>query len=106
MAFIPVNQEVADALFSGRPLVALESAGVTHGLPREPLPQSSKVKVTGWEQARPVNLELARALHRTVREAGAIPAMVAVINGQLRIGLKDSEMDSLADDQSAAKASS
>jgi len=106
MASIPVNHEVAEALISGHPLVALESAAITHGLPRDPLPKTSKIKVPGWDQAGPTNLELARALHRAVREAGALPAMVAVIDGHLRVGLDDSELVMLALDSSAGKASS
>ena len=60
------------------PLLALESTVITHGLPR------------------PQNLELARAMERVVRENGARPATIAVLEGKIRIGLTDAELERLA----------
>lgn len=105
MAALSTNPEVASALSAGRPVVALESAVITHGLPRDPLPSASRLNVPGWDRAAPMNLELARAMDRTVRETGAVPATVAMIGGRLVAGLDDETLERLAEDADAAKAS-
>jgi len=75
---ITVTDEVADAVRSGRPVVALESTIVTHGMP--------------WPQ----NLETARAVEAAVREHGAVPATIAVIEGDLCAGLAPEVLERLA----------
>jgi pseudouridine-5'-phosphate glycosidase len=65
--------------------VALESAVITHGLPR------------------PTNLEVARECEAAVREAGAEPASIAVVGGKVRVGLSDDELAALAEDTAARK---
>ena len=80
-----VYSEVAEALAGGRPVVALESAIVSHGLPR------------------PRNLEVARAAEAAVREGGALPATIAVVAGDARVGLDDEALRAIAEDQDAAK---
>jgi pseudouridylate synthase len=75
---IVVAHHVAEALRAGRPVVALESTVVTHGLPR------------------PANLELARRLEAVVTEAGAVPATVGVIDGRLHVGLDAAQLERLA----------
>ena len=72
------SDEVSAARDAGRPLVALESTLITHGLP--------------W----PANLETAYRAEAAVRAAGAIPATVAVIGGQVRMGLAVRELEELA----------
>src|SRR5689334_24257198 len=67
-----ISPEVADALAAGRPVVALESTLIAHGLPR------------------PRNLEVAAELEAIVRAEGAVPATIAVVGGEARVGL-DSE---------------
>lgn len=106
MVSIPVNHEVAEALSRGDPIVALESAVITHGLPREALPASTRLKLPEWDRSAPVNLEVARAMQRIVRNAGAVPATVGIIAGQLRVGMNESELVMLAQDRDAEKASS
>jgi len=69
---------VRAALEAGRPLVALESTVISHGLP--------------W----PENLELARRMEAAVRANGAEPATIAVLNGQVHIGLNDAQLEHLA----------
>ncbi len=81
-----LHPEVAQALRQQAAVVALESTVVTHGLPR------------------PQNLELAQGLEATIREAGAIPATVAILEGDLCIGLDDDALAWLANSQ-ADKAS-
>ncbi|HEY5157466.1 MAG TPA: pseudouridine-5'-phosphate glycosidase [Anaerolineales bacterium] len=65
-------------LDQGLPFVALESTVITHGLPR------------------PQNLQLARDIERTVRENGATPATIAILNGKVHVGLTDAELKRLA----------
>jgi len=73
-----LSPEVQDALASRRPVVALESTVITHGF------------------AAPKNLEVARAMTQAVREAGAVPAVIAVVEGEVRIGLGERELEELA----------
>jgi pseudouridine-5'-phosphate glycosidase len=86
-AWLYVHPEVAAALGSGRPVVALESTVITHGLPE------------------PVNLELARRLESEVRGAGAVPATVAVIDGRICLGVTTDELERLALSRSLMKIS-
>lgn len=102
---IVIHDEVAGALRDGTPIVALESAVITAGLPREPVALSSRLKIDGWRSDQPVNLELARVMERTVRAGGAVPATVAVIDGRLHIGLSSDQLERLALDARAGKAS-
>ena len=68
---LTVLPEVADALATGQPVVALESTIISHGLPR------------------PDNLRIAREIEAAVRDNGAVPATVAVLAGNACIGLDD-----------------
>lgn len=70
--------EVADALATGRPVVALESTLISHGLPY------------------PQNVAVARASEAAVREAGAVPATVAIRDGRILLGLADADLEALA----------
>jgi len=102
---IVIHDEVQSALQEGRPVVALESAVITAGLPRETVVLSSRLNIEGWRRNEPVNLELARAMERAVRAGAAIPATIAIVKGQLRIGLTAAELEVLALDAHAGKAS-
>jgi len=73
-----VRDEVRAAVACGRPVVALESTIITHGMPF------------------PRNLEVARACEAAVRARGAVPATVAVLAGAVRVGLADAELEALA----------
>jgi pseudouridylate synthase len=84
---LAIAPEVADALAAGRPIVALESTIITHGMP--------------W----PENAATARAVEAEVRAAGATPATIAIMGGKLRVGLMESEVEQLGRDASVAKAS-
>ena len=70
--------EAAEAIAARRPLVALESTIITHGMPF------------------PANLETARAVEAEVRAAGATPATIAIRAGRIHIGLEPAELDALA----------
>ncbi len=73
-----VAEEVQNALHKGTPVVALESAIITHGMPY------------------PVNLELAQELEGIVRKGGAVPATTAIVSGKVRVGLSTPELEMLA----------
>ncbi|MEU7929311.1 pseudouridine-5'-phosphate glycosidase [Micromonospora sp. NPDC049801] len=75
---ISYGTEVAAALRDGRPVVALESTIVSHGLPR------------------PQNLRVAREIEQAVRDAGAVPATIGMIRGDLVVGLDDAQLTRLA----------
>ena len=89
---IRVHEEVDAALQSGRAVVALESAVVTVGLPREPLRRVPAGAEGSWDPDEPTNAQAARRMCEAVRAAGAVPAMTAVVRGILRIGLSDDEI--------------
>ena len=84
---IKYSREVAAALETGKPIVALESTIISHGLPR------------------PSNLEVARECERIVRDGGAIPATIALLDGKILIGLEPQELEAIANRDDIAKAS-
>ncbi|MFN2498004.1 MAG: pseudouridine-5'-phosphate glycosidase [Pyrinomonadaceae bacterium] len=86
-ALLTLNPEVESALLAKQPIVALESTVIAHGLPR------------------PQNLEIARKLEEIVREAGAVPATIAILDGKLRAGLNDDELRTLAESSDIKKVS-
>jgi pseudouridylate synthase len=73
-----VHPEVQEALAAGRPVVALESTIISHGLPR------------------PDNLRIAREIEAEVRGAGAVPATIAVVDGEVHVGLDDDALAAVA----------
>jgi pseudouridine-5'-phosphate glycosidase len=84
---IGIHPEIRDAIAAGRPVVALESTIITHGMPF------------------PDNLSTAMSVEAMVREQGALPATIAVIRGQLRVGLDPDDLEQLAATKGALKAS-
>jgi len=82
-----LSRNLIQARELGAPIVALESAVITHGLPR------------------PDNLNLARDLEALVRENGAMPATIALLAGKIQIGLSDSELEELANSDETRKIS-
>ena len=75
--FLKISEEVRQALASGKPVVALESTIISHGMPY------------------PQNVETALAVEKIVREKGAVPATIAIINGMLTVGCTAEEIDYL-----------
>lgn len=82
-----LTPEISRALLTGAPIVALESTVITHGLPR------------------PQNLELARNMEKQIREHGATPATIALLDGKIRIGLIDEELGQLSESDATLKVS-
>ena len=87
MIEIDVSPEVQNALDNSKPVVALESTIITHGMP--------------W----PENKQVALRIEKAVRDNGAIPATIAVLNGVLKVGLSHQEISDLAASQSPRKLS-
>lgn len=75
---IDVHPEVEDALANGRPVVALESTIITHGMPY------------------PTSLEMAQSVENIVRSTGSTPATIGLIEGRVKIGLQPTELVRLA----------
>ena len=89
MAVLPeLSPAVSEALAAGRPVVALESTIISHGLPR------------------PDNLEAARSFEALLAGAGVTPATIAVIDGVPKAGLSDADLERIALDDSVIKVSS
>jgi pseudouridine-5'-phosphate glycosidase len=84
---IKLSAEVSAAIKAGKPIVALESTIISHGLPR------------------PSNLEVALECERIVRDAGAVPATIALLDGKILVGLERSELDAIANRDDISKAS-
>lgn len=78
MTPLSISPAVSEALSAGRPVVALESTIISHGLPR------------------PENLEAARRFETILADMGVIPATIAVLDGQLKAGLTDAELVRIA----------
>ena len=72
--YLDVSEEVAGAVAGGKPVVALESTILSHGMP--------------W----PDNLEFGKKVEAVIREAGAVPATIAVINGRMKAGLPKNDL--------------
>jgi pseudouridine-5'-phosphate glycosidase len=84
---IKYSSEVAQALKTGKPIVALESTIISHGLPR------------------PSNLEVAKQCEAIVRNGGAVPATIALLDGKILIGLEPQELEAIANRDDISKAS-
>ncbi len=84
---LSLSDEVLDAQREGRPVVALESTIISHGLPR------------------PENLRVARAVEHVIREHGATPATIAVLDGVVHVGLSDDDLVRVAEVDDIVKVS-
>ena len=84
---IKYSPEVAQAIKAGKPIVAIESTIISHGLPR------------------PSNLEVAKQCEEIVRKGGAVPATIALLDGKILIGLEPHELEAIANRDDIAKAS-
>ncbi|MBC8249606.1 MAG: pseudouridine-5'-phosphate glycosidase, partial [Anaerolineales bacterium] len=86
-SILEIRSEVQKALDTNSPVVALESALISRGL------------------SYPQNLETAQALEQAVRENGAVPATIAIIEGKIRVGLTVGELKRLATQKGVRKVS-
>ncbi|MEZ4688673.1 MAG: pseudouridine-5'-phosphate glycosidase [Ignavibacteria bacterium] len=85
--YLSFSEEVKDALSESKPIVALESTIISHGMPY------------------PQNYETAYKIENTVRENGAVPATIALLNGKIKTGLNNNEIEFLSKESGILKAS-
>ena len=85
--YLSVAPEIAEAIAQGKPVVALESTILSHGMPY------------------PENVEFAHKVEKIVREEGAIPATTAIIGGKLKVGLNDEELLTMCKAENVGKVS-
>lgn len=74
-SYLDLNEEVREALETGKPVVALESTIISHGMPY------------------PRNVQTAVSVENVIRENGAVPATIAIINGRLKVGLSPEQLE-------------
>ena len=72
--YLSVTPEIQEALRENKPVVALESTILSHGMPY------------------PQNLEFAHKVEAIIREEGAVPATIAILDGKMKVGLNDEEL--------------
>ena len=84
---VSINPEVKEALEQGKPVVALESTIISHGMPY------------------PQNVEMANKTEQIIRDNGAIPATIAIIDGKIQVGLDEEQLELLATAENVAKVS-
>ena len=86
-SYLELHPEVKQALEQGKPVVALESTIISHGMPY------------------PENVQTAREVEAIIREQGAVPATIGIMNGKIKIGLSDEELESFGSSQDVMKVS-
>lgn len=85
--YVVLSQEVQEGMAKGLPVVALESTIISHGMPY------------------PKNVEMARTVEQIIRDNGAVPATIAIIDGKIKIGLSDEELEMFGSSKGIAKVS-
>lgn len=85
--YLDYTEEVAQAIAAGKPVVALESTIISHGMPY------------------PQNLETAKILEKEIRDLNAVPATIAILNGKIHIGLDEKQLELLATSDEVTKVS-
>ncbi len=86
-AYISLSEEVQAAKAEGKPIVALESTIISHGMPY------------------PQNVKTAREVEQIIRQQGAVPATIAIMDGKIKIGLSEEELETFGNSTDVAKAS-
>lgn len=87
LKYLDIKEEVAKAIKKNEPVVALESTIISHGMPY------------------PQNLEVAKQLEKTIRDKGAVPATIAIIDGIIKVGLNEEELNFIGTNNNILKAS-
>ena len=85
--FVEINKKVKQALKNNKPVIALESTIISHGMPY------------------PQNIRVAKDLEKIAEDAGVVPATICLMNGKIKIGLNDNELEMLAISKDVAKVS-
>ena len=100
-----LSDDIRKALQSNGPVVALETAVLTKGLPHTPWGDQFGACPAVIDSGVPINLAAARAMTLNIKTAGGIPAWIAVVGGTLKIGLSEQELEDIATDTGAGKVS-
>ena len=87
-SYFEISEEIRIALKDKKPVVALESTLISHGLPY------------------PINLDVAKSSMNAVRSSGSIPATIAIINGKIKVGLNNDDLNILSQNNNIEKVSS
>ena len=85
--YLDVRNDIKEAIEANKPVVALESTILSHGMPY------------------PENLEFARNVERIIKEEGAVPATIAIIGGKIKVGLSDEELEIMCKAENVGKVS-
>ncbi|TQR15278.1 pseudouridine-5'-phosphate glycosidase [Psychrobacillus soli] len=85
--YLSYSQEVEQGMAAGKPIVALESTIISHGMPY------------------PQNVEMAKKVEQIIRENGAVPATIAIMDGEIKIGLSNEDLETLATSKNVRKTS-
>ncbi|CAJ1004408.1 pseudouridine-5'-phosphate glycosidase [Brevibacillus aydinogluensis] len=85
--YLTCTEEVRHALENNQPVVALETTIISHGMPY------------------PQNIEMAKEVERIIRDNGAVPATIGIMNGKIKIGLTEAELEEFATNKSVEKVS-
>ncbi len=102
---VTVSDIVADALKKKRPIVALETAVLTSGLPRTPWPNTFGACPDCIDVSLPINHALANSVTSIINASGALPVWIGVFEGTLKIGLSQEEIETICRDEFATKVS-
>ena len=86
-SYIKIDKDIKNAIINNRPIVALESTLISHGFPY------------------PTNLEIAKSSIEAVKKTGSVPATIGIVNGKIKIGLNDSDIQILAKSKNILKVS-
>src|SRR5699024_11814031 len=86
-ALVSINPEVQETLEQGKPVVALESTIISHGM------------------SYPQNVEMANQTEQIIRDNGAVPATIAIIDGKIQVGLNEEQLELMATAEDVAKVS-
>ena len=84
---IDLHPEVKEALENNKPVIALESTIISHGMPY------------------PQNVEMATTVENIIREGGAVPATIAIMDGRIKVGLDEESLEKLGNSEGVAKVS-
>lgn len=84
---IELHPDVKEALENNKPVIALESTIISHGMPY------------------PQNVEMAKTVESIVREGGAVPATIAIMDGKIKVGLDEASLEKLGNSEGVAKVS-
>ena len=100
-----ISDDIRNAIKQSQPIVALETAVITKGLPKTPWSDEYGDRPIIIDSELPINVALAQAMTKTIQSFGALPAWIGVLDGTLRIGLSPEEIVELGTNPESGKVS-